>query len=507
MAHRAASSSTATICWTAGGAIAAVLLVWACLEAPLIFMAVVGLVLAAWLLTHVKMLAALTLLASIFIPTLQNVVGGAGGLEYVDEILIATTLVASFVHVAVDGRRVAALPGGWAFTSFALIAAVGSVVTAASPLLVGLDAFLIMKGVLFAFAVAQIPWSDSDLRRSAIIGGWIVAVVLVGAAINLASPGLWLPIFASTENLNERGGVVNVISLFGHPGAFGQMMALSAIALLCYRHLVRKSATTFVLMWGSLLGVVLSTRRKAIAGLAAVVAWFAFSRKPTATVLVILVLAPPLVLVFGAQIQSALGAVYEEYFVNPDGAARTVLYRSAVDLANAHFPLGVGFSHYGGFVARENYSPFYVQQGFAGVWGLQQGGRFLTDTFWPMILGEGGWFGTALFAFGLIRLARTSLRVARLGGSSNLERWAGTVGIVWSIEFAFESIAAPAYTSPPANLLLFGILGITSSLWANRHPTSTLFLLNVKRVAKSNVLRATTARSAGRVRSTAGSER
>ncbi|MCC4908100.1 hypothetical protein [Microbacterium sp. cx-59] len=467
MATRAASSRSTTAYILFGGSGVTALMVWACFEMPVVFVGVIALAISVWLATQIKLFAAVTLLASVFIPTLQNV-AGAGGLEYVDEIMIAALLVLSLVHVGTERRRVAALPGGWAFTAFLLFAAVGAVATGASPLLVGLDAFLIMKGILFAFAVAQIRWVDSDLKMMAKVGGWIVALVILGAAVNVAVPGIWLPIFASTENLNERGGVVNVISLFGHPGAFGQMMALSAIALLCYRHIVRKTPITAALMWGSFLGAILSTRRKAIIGLAAVVGWFAFSRKPAATALVIIALTPPLLLLSGSQIQSAFGEVYDEYFVNPDGAARTVLYRSAVDLANTHFPLGVGLSHYGGFVARENYSPFYVQQGFAGVWGLQQGGRFLTDTFWPMILGEGGWFGLTAFALGLILLARTALRVARLEESSALARWAGTVGMVWSIEFAFESIAAPAYTSPPANLLLFGILGVTSSLWANR---------------------------------------
>lgn len=464
--HAAFSSRPMVAVWMTAAVIGSLVLVWSSLENPLVFVGAVGLALSLWFVARVKVLAAVALLSSMLIPTLQNVSGGAGGLEYVDEVLIAVLLIVSLGHVAVHRRRVVPLPGGWAFTVFLVLATAGAVTTGASPVLAGLDAYLIMKGVIFAFAVAQIPWTDRDLKLAIRIGAWLIAIVLVGAAINLVIPSVWLPVFASTENLNERGGVVNVISIFGHPGAFGQAMALSAVALLCYRYLVRKTPVTLVLMWGSVLGAVVSTRRKAIAGLAAVVTWFAFSRKPTATALVLVLALPPVLLLAMPQLQAALAEVYEEYFVNPDGAARTVLYRSAIELANTHFPLGVGLSHYGGFVARENYSPFYAQQGFAGVWGLQEGGRFLTDTFWPMIIGEGGWFGFVAFVLGLGLLARNALRVARMRTASPVTRWAGTVGMVWSIEFAFESLAAPAYTSPPSNLLLFGILGVAAALWA-----------------------------------------
>jgi hypothetical protein len=436
----------------------------ACLivTAPLIAIALVAVPILAYLLTHPKTLIAVTVLATVFAPTLINATG-LGGLDYADEVLVIASVVVAYSSAAIGRRAIVWLPGGGWFVVFLAIAALSGIVSQASFILMGQDAFLLLKGVLFAAAVAQLEWTTADIQRTAKIGAWLIGAIIIGAVVNLAIPGAWLPIFSASE-LNARGGVSNVISFFGHPSSFGQVMALSAIALLCYRQVVRKSPITLILFVGSVAGALVSVRRKAIIGLAVVIGWVGFTRKPLPTTLVLIVAAPIVALIFGDALLSALNGVYIEYFVNPDGAARTVLYSGSVTVANDRFPLGAGLSLYGTFVAASNYSPVYTELGFPGVWGLQLDGRFLTDTFWPAILGEGGWFGLVSFALGLIMLAVTSLRLSRKA-QDPLHRWVGIVGFAWSLEFLLESVASPVYVSPPTNLLLFGLLGLAAALW------------------------------------------
>ena len=61
-----------------------------------------------------------------------------------------------------------------------------------------------------------------------------------------------------------------------------------------------------------------------------------------------------------------------------------------------YFPLGAGFGTYGTAVARDTYSDLYERYGFRNIWGLDQGEEFLTDNYWPAIMGEVGFIGLLL---------------------------------------------------------------------------------------------------------------
>lgn len=111
-----------------------------------------------------------------------------------------------------------------------------------------------------------------------------------------------------------------------------------------------------------------------------------------------------------------------EYYYFSDAStdqARTILTRTAIDLANGHFPLGTGFATFGAAVTSgvEYYSPVYYQYGFDNVWGLnmQQSG-FITDSFWPTVIGQFGYLGLFFVALSIFFLCRTSYRYARCMG-------------------------------------------------------------------------------------------
>lgn len=89
------------------------------------------------------------------------------------------------------------------------------------------------------------------------------------------------------------------------------------------------------------------------------------------------------------------------------GYARGELARQAIAVANDYFPLGTGFATYGSAVTAQidNYSPLYYTYGLSTVWGLAPGAAsFLSDTFWPTVLAQFGYFGLVAFAALLIAL-------------------------------------------------------------------------------------------------------
>lgn len=104
------------------------------------------------------------------------------------------------------------------------------------------------------------------------------------------------------------------------------------------------------------------------------------------------------------------------YYIELAGkSARSVLTQTALRIMEDYFPIGTGFGTYGSAVAGEYYSPVYVRYGFLHYYELNQGSAYLSDTFWPIILGQTGFAGTVCYLAVLARLFR---KLAPLRGIS-----------------------------------------------------------------------------------------
>ncbi len=86
------------------------------------------------------------------------------------------------------------------------------------------------------------------------------------------------------------------------------------------------------------------------------------------------------------------------YYFTDDSFARTALLETSFKIANDKFPLGTGFATFGSFFSGVNYSPVYELYGINNIWGLREDNpAFISDTFWPMIIGQFGYIGTILY--------------------------------------------------------------------------------------------------------------
>lgn len=73
--------------------------------------------------------------------------------------------------------------------------------------------------------------------------------------------------------------------------------------------------------------------------------------------------------------------------------------------ANTYFPFGSGFATFGSDQAARNYSRLYYQYGFNSLFGMNtKDGSFLSDTFWPMAIGQFGWIGSILYILIYVRI-------------------------------------------------------------------------------------------------------
>ena len=91
------------------------------------------------------------------------------------------------------------------------------------------------------------------------------------------------------------------------------------------------------------------------------------------------------------------------YYVQGNGRyAKSIMTSTALKIASDYFPIGTGFGTYGSTYAAKYYSPVYYLYGIAGNPELgEQTKMYLTDVFWPILLGENGILGTLLYC-GLI---------------------------------------------------------------------------------------------------------
>lgn len=107
------------------------------------------------------------------------------------------------------------------------------------------------------------------------------------------------------------------------------------------------------------------------------------------------------------------------YFLETKDAARGALTVTSVLVAKNHFPVGGGFASFGSYYSAVYYSPLYSLYGIDKVYGIEpQRYMFISDTFWPMILGQFGFLG--FIAYGVSILSILQIIQHQYNYNSNL---------------------------------------------------------------------------------------
>lgn len=100
----------------------------------------------------------------------------------------------------------------------------------------------------------------------------------------------------------------------------------------------------------------------------------------------------------------------KEYFFSST-AARALLTQDSVRIAASFFPLGAGFATFATYMSGAFYSPLYFEYGLDEIWGLWPSNpTFVSDSFWPAVLGQLGVFGLLVVLF-LMRVSFRSISV------------------------------------------------------------------------------------------------
>lgn len=325
----------------------------------------------------------------LFQTTIQN----ATGFSYVDE---AVTLVGAAFAVRECFRRGRGRVAGDLACSAACLAAfvalglVSNMVSGIQPSLlsIAIDVFACVKFPLALVGLLIALRGRRGLLRMVELECKAAVVVLLAFGI----ANLFVPI--ADFGVDPRFGLrASFRFVFGHPESL--VFACVAIALV----LAGDYRRNFWWIVGALGVAALSLRAKAL-GFVVVAALLLLTwrRRGRLGAVHLAIGAPALV---------AIGwASYETYYQQP-GAARAELARGAVAVANRYFPFGSGFATFGSAVTGTpgNYSPLYYELGLSTVFGLEPGRTwFLSDTFWPIAIGQFGWLGLVLYVLFLVFL-------------------------------------------------------------------------------------------------------
>lgn len=185
-----------------------------------------------------------------------------------------------------------------------------------------------------------------------------------------------------------RYGIKSNQLFFSHPTFLSAVCAFIFVVVAMSKVLTEKDK---MLLMGTLLFLIVSTLRSkafVFAFLAVIIYYLIIIKNEKINMKIILISAILSGIICFNQIRF--------YFFNEsDVTARSALITTSIKIASDHFPFGSGFGTFGSHASKVNYSPIYGKYNIDNVWGLSQldGGAFISDNFWPMILGQFGYIG------------------------------------------------------------------------------------------------------------------
>ncbi|MDQ3938659.1 MAG: O-antigen ligase family protein, partial [Chloroflexota bacterium] len=343
---------------------------------------------------------------------------------------------------------------------------------------------LLAKIFAFFYVVVWQRFTIDDLRGFACIALAVTVPIIGLGFVEALNPSAFREFLRLSDAGAARGSLPSIKSITFHPVIYGWVAAWVAIGLAAYYVIYRR----WWLLLGSLLagaGAFLSARRRAIIGLIVGLAagfvahgvgrwrWSARRWAPVgASVLALVVLFSPGI--------ATLFEITARDYVDPvtvspppaggtpepqrGEAARIVLYARSLDIARDYFPLGAGLGRYGSWMSRIEYSPLYAQYGIDHVYGLSPTQPFfITDAFWPQIVGETGFVGTAalllfLAAVGIALWQATRIQLVPFAAAFCLG------ALMLYVHALVETSASPMFSTGKRTYIVLGVAGIAISL-------------------------------------------
>ncbi|MBD7970812.1 hypothetical protein H9647_22365 [Paenibacillus sp. Sa2BVA9] len=429
------------------------------------------------------------LILILFQDTIQNLLGPAGVfLTYLDEMFVFICIPALIINF-LRGKKIF---GGLIFLAIVGVLFFGTMssINNNNPFNISLQGMqLMIKGLLYLFVFSNISFSNSDLLKYVKWVKYAALGVLFFSLVDLAAPSAFRSLIGIKTSVDYRLGIASLQSLFIHPGIYGWFMAFIGVYL-AVNYKVQSDFRYFYFACIFFFFAVLSFRFKTIIAILVIISIFYLISgiKNVLTLIIPVTIISVVIFLLAGNYLVELTDLTVSRYVEVDvmKSARKAMYHFAFVIANTNFPFGVGFGRYGGFIAREEYSPVYYEYGMNNIYGLSpENPIWATDTYWPYILGELGYCGTiillVLFAYLLIKLFSNYKNI----GNKIAKSFVLFAAFVL-IQALVESFGEPVFNSSPQSVFIFVTTGIGFSLICSQN--KLLDSSNLKIVYQSDIV-------------------
>jgi len=243
----------------------------------------------------------------------------------------------------------------------------------------------IITNIKFILGILSTIFLIKDKNELESIGNTLSIFLKIFIAVNVF---LGLLTYLNIYNdgfMGYRYGIKALKLYFNHSTYYAAANFVSSV--LIYLFMKKKSDYIFIIL-GFIL-TILSLRAKAFISVVTAVSCFYIFRKR-----LLFGNIKYLFFLLGLVIITIIGYdAYDTYF-NNDYNARQALTETCFKIAKDYFPVGGGFATFGSSESVKNYSMLYSIYGIDKVYGLSPDfSNFISDTFWPMIIGQTGAIG------------------------------------------------------------------------------------------------------------------
>lgn len=252
-----------------------------------------------------------------------------------------------------------------------------------------------------------------------------------------------------------RYGIKSYQLFFTHTSRYSFAFAFIFLLLFLKYYNSKKGFLLFVLSFG-----LLSLRVKFFAFYFVAIIILFFGKKlvkiPRKTLLIVLgIFLFIMSIVFKDQL-----IMYFSFDAIDEGWSRGIVLYYSFIIGNDFFPFGTGFGTYSSYFSGKYYSWVYEVYGIENVYGISKiYWGFIADQFWPMVLGQFGYFG--LIAFITIIYKYIMLFIVNLKSSMNLrQKQFMYVSLLGLLLLLIDSSSDAIFTQNRAVVIfsLFGLL-------------------------------------------------
>ncbi|MGD7024733.1 hypothetical protein ACQCVK_19295 [Rossellomorea vietnamensis] len=292
--------------------------------------------------------------------------------------------------------------------------------------------------------------------------------IVVFAIVDLFFYEQFRSIIGSISRVDIRYGIVSVQSLFVHPGTYGWfLMFLFLKNILEYKQSQNKKNLVLTIMF--LLFSLLSLRFKVILSIIPIIIYALLKSKKSFVTTSLVVLSS--LFLFSGLFIDLVSLTIDRYIdIDFNKSARKALYLFSFVIAIDYFPLGVGIGNYGSLYSKLDYSEVYYKYGLNNVWGLTPDNpMWVTDTFWPAILGETGALGLLIYLLIFIKIFFILIKNYKQESDSTIKKTFALMAIFVFIQAFIESAGEQIYLNSPQYLVLFGFIGMVISSRNSKH--------------------------------------